>query len=411
MPSSTLLPPAKRPVDNKPVVVAPGDPKAVISLQEYLIERALEARASDLHIEPRLEHVRIRVRVDGWLHDLEALPKWLHPSLVARLKIMAGLDVTEKRRPQDGRSSTQHHTGAVDLRVSTLPTQHGEKVVIRLLPRSRHPLDLVQLGLDARDQARIGALVQQPQGMILAAGPTGAGKTTTLYALLRRIDAVGRNIITLEDPIEYQLPNVVQVQVRRAIGFDFASALRAVLRQDPDVILLGEIRDEESAMVAVRAAITGHLVLSTIHTNSALESVGRLLELGVPGYLLASALVGVISQRLVRRLCSGCRRPEKPDEKLRQVLSLPPAGTGARYWGASGCENCRDGFIGRVGLFETLTIDGPMRRKLADDGNLQGVEVEAIASGHLQPLGEAARTAVRSGRTSVEEAARVVRSI
>ena len=411
MPVSTPLPPANRTVDNKPVVVAPGDPKAVVSLQEYLIGKALEARASDLHIEPRLEHVRIRVRVDGWLHDLEALPAWLHPSLVARLKIMAGLDVTERRRPQDGRSSTEHRDGAVDLRVSTLPTQHGEKVVIRLLPRSRSPLDLAQLGLNAQGQARIGALVQQPQGMILAAGPTGAGKTTTLYALLRRVDAVGRNIITLEEPIEYELPNVVQVPVRRAIGFDFASALRAVLRQDPDVILLGEIRDEESAKIAVRAAITGHLVLSTVHTNSALESVERLLELGVPGYLLASALVGVISQRLVRRLCPGCRRPEEPDEKLRHVLSLPPAGNCARYWGASGCKDCRDGFAGRVGLFETLTFDGPMRRKLADDGNLQGIEAEVVASGLLRPLGQAAREAVRSGRTSVEEAARVVRSI
>jgi type II secretory ATPase GspE/PulE/Tfp pilus assembly ATPase PilB-like protein len=410
MPNSTLLPPA-RSIDNKPVVVAPGDPKAVASLQEYLIERALEARASDLHIEPRLEHLRIRVRVDGWLHDLEALPAWLHPSLVARLKITAGLDVTERRRPQDGRSSTQHRTGTVDLRVSSLPTQHGEKIVIRLLPRSRRPLDLVQLGLDAHGQATIGSLIQQPQGMILAAGPTGAGKTTTLYALLRRIDAIGRNIITLEDPIEYELPNVVQVPVKRAIGFDFASALRAVLRQDPDVILLGEIRDEESAMIAVRAAITGHLVLSTVHTNSALESVGRLLELGVPAHLLASALIGVISQRLVRRLCSACRRPDRPAENLRQVLSLPPEGNGARYWGASGCVDCREGFSGRIGLFETLVFDGPMRRMLADDGNLHGVESYAIESGLLQPIGEAARSAVRSGWTSVEEATRVVRSV
>lgn len=349
--------------------------------------------------------------MDGWLHDLEALPAWLHPSLVARLKITAGLDVTERRRPQDGRSSTQHRTGTVDLRVSSLPTQHGEKIVIRLLPRSRRPLDLVQLGLDARGQATIGSLIQQPQGMILAAGPTGAGKTTTLYALLRRIDAVGRNIITLEDPIEYELPNVVQVPVKRAIGFDFASALRAVLRQDPDVILLGEIRDEESAMIAVRAAITGHLVLSTVHTNSALESVGRLLELGVPGHLLASALIGVISQRLVRRLCSACRRPETPAENLRQVLSLPPEGNGASYWGASGCVECREGFSGRIGLFETLVFDGPTRRMLADDGNLHGVESYAIESGLLQPIGEAARSAVRSGWTSVEEATRVVRSM
>jgi type II secretory ATPase GspE/PulE/Tfp pilus assembly ATPase PilB-like protein len=247
--------------------------------------------------------------------------------------------------------------------------------------------------------------------MILAAGPTGAGKTTTLYALLRRIDAVGRNIITLEDPIEYELPNVVQVPVKRAIGFDFASALRAVLRQDPDVILLGEIRDEESAMIAVRAAITGHLVLSTVHTNSALESVGRLLELGVPGHLLASALIGVISQRLVRRLCSACRRPETPAENLRQVLSLPPEGNGASYWGASGCVECREGFSGRIGLFETLVFDGPTRRMLADDGNLHGVESYAIESGLLQPIGEAARSAVRSGWTSVEEATRVVRSM
>jgi type II secretory ATPase GspE/PulE/Tfp pilus assembly ATPase PilB-like protein len=326
------------------------------------------------------------------------------------MKIMAGLDVTERRRPQDGRSSTTQSTGAVDLRVSTLPTQHGEKVVVRLLPRSRRPLDLAQLGLDSLGQARIGTLIQQPQGMVLAAGPTGAGKTTTLYALLRQIDAVGRNIVTLEDPIEYQLPNVVQVNVRRAIGFDFATAMRAVLRQDPDVILIGEIRDEETTRIAVRASITGHLVLSTVHTNSALESVGRLLELGAPGFLLASALVGIISQRLVRRLCLRCRQPEKPVKELREVLCLPAAGDGIRYWGAAGCTSCRDGYAGRVGLFETLIFNPPMRQRLAAGGDLQRMEADAVENGMLQPLGVSARAAVRAGVTSVEEAARVVRT-
>ena len=231
----------------KPVVVAATDRPTMISLQERLLERVIEAGASDLHIEPYPDKVRLRIRVDGWLHELDSLPRWMHEGLTARFKVLTEMDVTERRRPQDGRSTFTAAGVSVDLRAATLATQHGEKIVIRLLPRRREPLDLEELGLGLDGLRCVRTFINQPHGLILTAGPTGAGKTTTLYALARRIDAIGRNLVTLEDPIEYWLPDAVQVPVRSAIGVDFATALRAVLRQDPDVILIGEIRDEETA--------------------------------------------------------------------------------------------------------------------------------------------------------------------
>ncbi len=396
------------PASTKPVVIAATDRPAMISLQERLLERAIEAGASDLHIEPYPDKVRLRIRVDGWLHELDPLPRWMHEGLTARFKVLTEMDVTERRRPQDGRSTFTAAGVSVDLRAATLATRHGEKIVIRLLPRSLEPLGLEELGLGLDGLRRVRTFIDQPHGLILTAGPTGAGKTTTLYALARRIDAIGRNLVTLEDPIEYWLPDAVQVPVRSAIGVDFATALRAVLRQDPDVILIGEIRDEETARIAVRSATTGHLVMSSVHTNRASESACRLLELGVPGYLVAGALIGVISQRLVRRLCRRCRAPYEPPAAISQRLSLPPAGSAQPYFINVGCSACRAGFSGRVGLFEVLSLEPELRRYLADGTDGPTLEEESLKAGALLTLRASAMAALRSGQTSPEEIARVL---
>ncbi len=410
MPDSRLLPPVPALPPRTPVIVTAGEPAAMISLQERLLERAIEAGASDLHIEPFPDRLRLRIRVDGWLYELDPLPTWMHPGLVSRFKVMAAMDVTERRRPQDGRHLFRAAAGVeVDLRVATTATQHGEKVTIRLLPRSRQPPDLNGLGLDSERMSRIEDFIAQPCGLLLAAGPTGAGKTTTLHTLLRRIDSVGRSVVTLEDPIEYTLPGAAQIPMRPSIGVDFAAALRAVLRHDPDVILLGEIRDEETARIAVRAAATGHLVLSSVHTNNSVESVFRLFELGVPGYMVATALTGVISQRLVRRLCHRCRRRRTPEPEHAARMGLAPPTPRDRLFENVGCSSCRDGFDGRLGVFETLTL-GPRLRRLLGTGNddCLVLEREALESGALLPLLASADAAWRRGDTTIEELARVV---
>jgi len=403
------LPLVPAPRRDKPVVIADDDRGAMVSLQERLLERALEAGASDLHIEPSAERVRLRLRVDGWLHDLDPLPRWMHAALVSRFKILASMDVTERRRPQDGRSTFRSGSGeVVDLRVATVATQHGEKVTIRFLPRSRQPPDLEDLGLDRERLRRVEAFVAQPHGLMLAAGPTGSGKTTTLYALLQRIDMVGRSVVTLEDPIEYTLPGAAQIPVRASIGVDFARALRSVLRHDPDVILLGEIRDEETAAVAVRAATTGHLVLSSVHTNSATESVLRLFELGVPAYLVAAALTGVVSQRLVRCLCRRCRAPCTPSTGETDRIGLPPATARDRYFENVGCSACRSGFDGRTGVFETLTLQPELRRLVTEAAGCGALERRAHATRALLPLRASARAVLRRGETTIAEVARIV---
>lgn len=408
LPSSTVPALTRRPPERGGSSEGRG---AMISLQERLLERAIEAGASDLHVEPFADHVRLRLRVDGWLHELDPLPRWMHAGLVSRFKILAAMDVTERRRPQDGRSLFHGAGGtAVDLRIATAATQHGEKLTVRLLPRHRQPPELEDLGLDDERLRRVEAFIAQPYGLVLAAGPTGAGKTTTLHALLRRIDAVGRSIVTLEDPIEYTLPGAAQIPVRAAIGVDFACALRSVLRHDPDVILLGEIRDEETAAVALRAATTGHLVLSSVHTNNAAESVVRLFELGVPPYLVATALAGVVSQRLVRSLCRRCRQRTTPPAADTERLGLPPASSADTYYDSVGCPACRAGFDGRIGIFETLTLAPELRRWItaAAAGGVAELERRARAGNALLTLRASARTVVRRGDTSLAEVTRVI---
>ncbi len=406
---SRLLPPTAVRAPAKRAIVTADDRGAMISMQERLLERAVEADASDLHVEPFADRVRLRLRIDGWLHELDPLPRWMHSGLVSRFKVMASMDVTERRRPQDGRSVFRAASGTtVDLRVATAATQHGEKVTVRLLRRSRSSPDLGELGFDPPRLRQVLGFVSQPHGLVLAAGPTGAGKTTTLHALLHRIDTVGRSVVTLEDPIEYTLPGAAQMPVRSTIGVSFAAALRAVLRHDPDVILVGEIRDEETARVAVRAATTGHLVLSSVHTNSASEAVLRLLELDVPAYLAAAALRGIVSQRLVRRLCRRCRRSSVPARCDTDRLGLPPISPGERFFESTGCSSCRSGFDGRTGIFETLTVTGALRRRITGQPDCLGLEHEAVAAGALLPMLQAAHRALTKGKTTIAEVARVL---
>ncbi|MBP7276099.1 MAG: type II/IV secretion system protein, partial [Kiritimatiellae bacterium] len=316
---------------------------------------AVRARASDIHIEPTDEGIRVRFRVDGMLHDQAAAPRPMEPALVSRLKVMARLDIAERRLPQDGMARVRIGSNEMDIRVSTVPIAMGERVVLRLLNHSASLLPLEDLGLETRLVERLRAWLRAPMGIILVTGPTGSGKTTTLYAALREIDTRRRNVITIEDPIEYQLPGISQIQVNPRIDLTFARCLRHVLRQDPDVILVGETRDLETAEIAIRASLTGHLVFTTLHTNDAASAALRLTDMGVEPYLLASSLRGVLAQRLVRRLCPRCREPAVLSE--RDVEAWGGAAreyAGRPHWRARGCSECREGYAGRIGLFEMI---------------------------------------------------------
>src|SRR5215813_13116838 len=337
----------------------------VIRFVNQLITRASEQRASDIHIEPFENMTRVRYRIDGVLLDIEPLPGRYRQAVVSRLKIMARLNIAERRLPQDGRIKLAIRGTPIDLRVATAPTMHGESVVLRLLDRQSIPLDLAALGLGGDTLKRFLAIVERPHGIVLVTGPTGSGKSTTLYAALTRLNRVERKILTVEDPVEYLLDGIDQTQVKQSIGLNFAHVLRSALRRDPDIIMVGEIRDRETAEIAVHAALTGHLVLSTLHTNSAAASVTRLLDMGVQDYLITSTVNGIAAQRLVRTLCPRCRVPYPALPELIQQLGL------RRYGGdgeltlhrAVGCEDCHGtGFHGRTSLFESLTMSDALRR-------------------------------------------------
>ncbi|MER3559430.1 MAG: type II secretion system protein GspE, partial [Armatimonadota bacterium] len=298
--------------------------RSVIRLVEAVLNRAIADRASDLHLEPMERRTRVRERIDGVLHETADMPREMHEAVVARIKILAHLDIAEKRAPQDGRIAYRIGGQDYDLRVSTYPSVHGEKVVLRILEKTTERFDLQKLGLERAVLTQLTRLIERPYGMIVVCGPTGSGKTTTLYAALNHLNTPERNIITIEDPVEYQLPGITQANVNPRAGVTFASGLRAILRQDPDVVLVGEIRDRETALIAVEAALTGHMVFSTLHANEAAGAPGRLVEMGVEPFLLASALAGILSQRLVRLLCKECREPTEPDPELLARLRLTP---------------------------------------------------------------------------------------
>ena len=382
------------------------DDSPVIRLINALLLEAVREGASDIHIETQEKRVVVRFRVDGMLRDMIEPDRALAPLLVSRIKVMAQLDIAEKRLPHDGRVKLRVGGLDLDVRVSTIPTQYGERVVMRLLDRDATRLDLTSLGMQARDLAVFERMIARPHGIVLVTGPTGSGKTTSLYAALTRLNDRRRNIMTVEDPVEYELEGIGQMQVNSRIDLTFARGLRSILRQDPDVIMVGEIRDHETAEVAVRSSMTGHLVLSTLHTNSAVSSVTRLIDMGVERYLLAPMLVGLVAQRLVRRLCPHCREASvatrSDHEALGGALEI-----GARVWRPRGCTECRDdGYRGRLGLYEVVEVDDRFQALIHDGASEAELGQSARQAGPA--LLEDGAAKVLAGLTTVDEVFRVV---
>ncbi len=360
-----------------------ADDAPIIRLLNALLTQAARENASDIHIEPYERHSSVRFRVDGTLREVVQPNRALHAALISRLKIMAELDISEKRMPQDGRISLRIGTRAVDVRVSTLPSAQGERAVLRLLDKSGARLNLEAVGMEGQTLQRFVQLIGQPHGIILVTGPTGSGKTTTLYAALSRLDAAHTNIMTVEDPIEYELPGIGQTQVNPRIELSFATALRAILRQDPDVIMIGEIRDFETAQIAIQASLTGHLVLATLHTNDSASAVTRLIDMGVEPFLLSSSLLGVLAQRLVRKWCLHCR--------------------------GAGCEQCgHTGYAGRTGVYELLVADAAIRAQIHGRSSEADIRAAAIAGG-MRLMRDDGERLVAAGVTAREEVLRVTR--
>jgi len=385
------------------------DEAPIIRLVNSLLFQAVKDRASDIHIEPFERDLTVRFRIDGVLYDIISPPKRFQPVIISRVKIMAGLNIAEKRLPQDGRIRIKLAGKDVDIRVSTVPTAHGERVVMRLLDRSSTILMLDELGLVGHKLELVDQLIRQSHGIVLVTGPTGSGKTTTLYAALSRINTTDKNIITIEDPIEYQLHGVGQIQVNPRIELTFASGLRSVLRQDPDVIMVGEIRDSETAKISIQAALTGHLVFSTLHTNDSCAAVTRLLDMGIEPFLVSSSLVAVMAQRLVRKVCPSCRTPYRPPmEEMRQLgLSLDRLEGATVYKAGTGCPDCKQtGYRGRLGIHELLVVDDDVRNlimKAADSSSIR----RAAASKGMTTLREDGAEKLLNGLTTVEEILRV----
>lgn len=379
------------------------DAQPIVQLANAILRDAVRADATDIHIEPDARVVRTRLRVDGLLVSALTLPKALQSPIVARLKLMARLDISETRLPQDGKIETQIDRRTIGMRVSTLPTIHGENVVVRILDKSRVVLGLTDIGFSKPALVAFTKAIRRPSGIILVTGPTGSGKTTTLYAALNELNAITSKIATLEDPVEYELPVIRQSQVNVQAGLTFSKGLRSLLRQDPDIVLVGEMRDAETAEVALRAAMTGHLVLSTLHTNTAIGAVHRLENMGIEPYLLASTLVASVAQRLVRRLCPSCRRPDdRPEPAHCEVLGLPKE-TWAQLWTAPGCDACSGtGYVGRRAIAEVMTVTPAVAKGIAKGGDMSVLKGAALAGG-MVPIAEEARQLALSGESSVAE--------
>lgn len=378
----------------------------VIRLVNLIITRAIQMRASDIHFEPFEDLFRVRYRIDGVLHDVESLPKRLQSAVISRVKIMAKLNIAERRLPQDGRIMLRVKGKEIDFRVSTVPTIHGESMVLRILDKSSIVLDINRLGFPLDILEGFKDLIGRPHGIILVTGPTGSGKTTTLYCALEKINSPEKKIITVEDPVEYQLRGINQIQVKPMIGLTFANALRSIVRQDPDVILIGEIRDAETAEIAIHSALTGHLVLSTLHTNDAASAITRLIDMGMEDYLLSSTIIGILAQRLVRVACPHCREPYTPDQAILKEMKLSPEElTQARISVVKGCESCsHTGYWGRSGIFEYLKVSDEIQKLILEK---KGSSIrEAARKQGMRTLREDGWLKVREGTTTLSEVLR-----
>jgi general secretion pathway protein E len=383
----------------------------IIQLVNLLVLRAIQMGASDIHLEPFEDAFRVRYRRDGILYEAESPPKGLQAAVLSRLKIMSRLDIAERRLPQDGRFRLKVQGHDIDFRVSTLPTLLGESMVIRILDREKVILDLNRLGFPPRELLQFDELIHKPYGMLLVTGPTGSGKTTTLYGALEIINSPEKKIITIEDPVEYRLAGVTQMQVKSSIGLTFAKALRHIVRQDPDVVLVGEIRDRETAEIAVHAALTGHLVFSTLHTNDAAGAISRLLEMGVEDFLLASAVMGILAQRLVRLICPECRVPLPPDaariELERNERNGLPAKEPVQLFVGQGCPACaHTGYWGRTGIYELLLVDETIRQLILNRAEAASIRQAAMSQG-MQTMAEDGWNKVAQGLTTTQEVLRV----
>lgn len=384
------------------------DDAPIIRLINALLSQAIKEGASDIHVETYENRMLVRMRVDGTLREVLEPPRAMAPLIISRLKVMAKLDIAEKRVPQDGRISLKLAGRAVDVRVSTLPSGYNERIVLRLLDKQAGRLNLAHLGMDLQTENRLKTLIQKPHGIILVTGPTGSGKTTTLYASLTDLNETSRNILTVEDPIEYYLDGIGQTQVNSKVDMSFVRGLRAILRQDPDVVMIGEIRDVETAEIAVQASLTGHLVFSTLHTNTAVGAVTRLRDMGVEPYLLSSSLIGVIAQRLVRLLCDECKVPYQPSASEAEILGLP-ADHEHTIYRSGGCPVCsQSGYIGRNGIYELIEIDDAARNLIHDGAS--EVEMERLARQTSPSIRQDGARLVLAGKTSIEEVLRVTRA-
>lgn len=384
------------------------DEAPIVRVVNLIITQAINDKASDIHIEPRAKNVCVRYRIDGVLHEVMSPPKHIQAPMVSRIKIMASLDIAERRIPQDGKIHLKHDNKEYDLRVSSLPTSHGEKICMRILDKSSVMIGLDKLGLMPDTRAIFEDLIFKPYGMILVTGPTGSGKSTTLYTALNMLNSPEKNICTVEDPVEYQVQGINQVQINVKAGLIFNIALRSFLRQDPDIIMVGEIRDQETAQIAIESALTGHLVLSTLHTNDAPGAITRMIDMGIEPFLVASALVGVIAQRLVRRICPNCREPYTPPEEAVAKFGLNLADTNIVFYHGRGCDHCKGtGYKGRCGIYEMMTITDSVRPLILR--NAPTIEVkDAAIEGGMVTLQEDGLRKVLEGTTTIEECLRVV---